>query len=36
VDLTAILYALLALRPGTGHPEVLERATAVRRTVLAG
>ncbi|AXH96446.1 heavy metal translocating P-type ATPase [Ornithinimicrobium avium] len=26
VDLAAILYALLALRPGTRHPEVLESA----------
>ncbi len=29
VDLAAILYALLALRPGTRHPEVLEGAAEV-------
>ena len=28
VDLAAILYALLALRPGTAHPEVLEERTS--------
>ncbi|RIK13196.1 MAG: cadmium-translocating P-type ATPase [Acidobacteria bacterium] len=31
VDLAAILYALLALRPGVRHPEVLEGAGAEQR-----
>lgn len=35
IDLVAILYALLALRPGTAHPEVLERAEPSRARVPA-
>lgn len=35
VDLTTILYALLALRAGTAHPEVLERPEPKRATVAA-
>lgn len=34
VDLAAILYALLALRPGQRHPEVLEGAAADRRVAV--
>ncbi len=36
VDLAAILYALLALRPGTRHPEVLEGAAGVGTSAAVG